>query len=131
LDANVFEADGYNEEGDAHEVALVLDESHKVAGWAELWLGKGVASGAVEVGILRLRLALVYSRLNRINNIMIQYRLKIIFILVANNGLKLAAQCSLVACNPSIDVVILVLVVVWISIWMKPLPICVEYFEIF
>ena len=50
---------------------LVLDEGHEVAGWAGLGFVHGIEGSAVEVGILGLRLVLVDSRFNRVNNVMI------------------------------------------------------------
>ena len=77
--------------------------------------------GPVEVA--GVRFSLMDAWLDRVDGVVIQDRLEIVFVLVALRRLVLVAQSTLVARNRSIHVVVLVLVIIRVAIRMEPLPI--------
>ena len=99
----------------------VLYEGHEVAAWT-LSLSFFVDTGS-PVKVARVWLALVKPRLDRVDNIVVKNWLEIVLVLISLRRLVLVSQSTLVTCNRSIHVVILVLVVIGVSIGMEPLTI--------
>ena len=121
VDTNLLEAYWDNQERDTHKVSHVLYEGHEVAA-RTLSLSFFVDTGS-PVKVARVWLALVKPRLDRVDGIVVKNWLEIVLVLISLRRLVLVSQSTLVTCNRSIHVVILVLVVIRVSIRMEPLTI--------
>lgn len=99
----------------------VLHKGHQIAAGAFRLPLVFDRCGPVEVA--GVRFPLMDAWLDRVDCVVIQDRLEIVFVLVALGRLVLVAKSTLVARNRSIHVVVLVLVIIRVAIRMEALPI--------